>query len=74
MKCISCDKLMTDFETTRKIITNENKTEYPDLCNRCFKESGLRDLIPVMERTDLATEVDITEEVEYYYYLEGIDE
>ena len=33
MRCLSCDKALSDREATRKcLITGE----YPDLCNDCF--------------------------------------
>ena len=54
MKCKACDKLLSDFESTRKIILANGKTDYPDLCNRCFKQSGIVDVAEVIEREDLA--------------------
>lgn len=33
MKCIACDVLLNDFESTRKY---EDTNEYVDLCGKCF--------------------------------------
>ena len=33
MRCIACDKNLSDFESTRK---NETTGEYEDLCNECY--------------------------------------
>lgn len=57
MKCCACDKLLSDFETTRKIVREEGKVEYPDMCNTCFKESGIWSMLPVIERTDLVHDI-----------------
>ena len=66
MHCKACDKNMSDFESTRKIIHNDGKIEYPDLCNTCFKESGISNSINVVERSDLSHEIDISED-EFYW-------
>jgi len=57
MRCIACNKLLSDFEATRK---NESTLEYIDLCNRCF--SDVKSLIPVIERDDLDKELYIEDE------------
>lgn len=56
MRCKACDHELSDFESTRK---DEVTGQYLDLCNRCYKESGLGNIIPVTERFDLAHEVDV---------------
>lgn len=61
MRCKACNSGMSDFEATRKIVTDSGKIEYPDLCNRCFKESGLGDIFPVVERHDLSHDYDVDE-------------
>ncbi len=33
MRCICCDKRLSDFESTRK---NINTGEYLDMCNKCY--------------------------------------
>jgi hypothetical protein len=53
MRCTACDKNLNDFEATRKIINEEGKVHYPDLCNTCFKESGIGNYSNVVERQDL---------------------
>jgi len=53
MRCLSCDKILNDYESTRK----SNMTgEYIDLCNHCY--STIKDQIYTKERIDLLTESD----------------
>lgn len=52
---------MSDFEATRKIVVDSGKVEYPDLCNSCFKASGLADIFPVVERHDLPHDHEVDE-------------
>lgn len=47
MRCIACDKNLTDFESTRK---NHKTGEFLDLCNICFNHVNLSD---IEEREDL---------------------
>mgnify|MGYP000264140093 CR=1 FL=1 len=47
MRCIACDKNLTDFESTRK---NHKTGEFLDLCNTCFNHVNLSD---IDEREDL---------------------
>ena len=61
-RCIACDKKLSAFESTRKTINELGNFRYLDLCNACFKESGLSKEIPVIERTDLPRDIDIDEE------------
>jgi len=51
--CYACDRNMTDFESTRKIVREDGSVYYPDLCNECFSASGLSDVSDVVERQDL---------------------
>jgi hypothetical protein len=60
--CIACDKNLSDFEATRKIIHDDGKIEYPDLCNKCFKESELEGQVTIVERSDLSHEIDISDD------------
>lgn len=62
-RCVACNKNLTDYESTRKIIHDDGKVTYPDLCNHCFSNSDLKDNNQVVERSDLATETDISDEV-----------
>jgi hypothetical protein len=53
-RCVACDCNLRDFETTRKVVHTDNSVYYPDLCNRCYKESDLSKYATVVERYDLA--------------------
>ena len=59
MHCRACDTLLSDFESTRR---NANTFEFVDLCNSCFKE--VKHIIPVIERKDLITSVDIDDNLD----------
>jgi hypothetical protein len=48
MHCLACDRILTDFEATRKSSTTD---EFIDLCNKCFKT--ISDDVKVSERDDL---------------------
>lgn len=50
MRCKACNKLLTDFETTRKY----SDGSYVDMCNHCFKSSDYSGI--VIERGDLNTD------------------
>ena len=64
MRCTACDRNLSDFESTRK---DETTGEYLDLCNKCYKESGIANIVPVTERFDLAHEDDVDlEDVDSY--------
>jgi hypothetical protein len=56
MHCTACDRNLSDFESTRK---DENTGQYLDLCNTCYKASGIGNVVPVAERFDLAHEDDV---------------
>lgn len=49
MRCLSCNKILSDFESTRKYRYTH---QFVDLCNLCFNLSGLK-YSEVTERTDL---------------------
>jgi len=53
MRCLSCDKNLTDFESTRKYVSTGG---FVDLCNWCF--GSVSDQITVLERADLAHDED----------------
>jgi hypothetical protein len=54
MRCIACDKALTDYEATRRsAFTNE----YTDLCNNCF--ASISEDLHTIERTDLAHDDDM---------------
>ncbi len=52
-RCRSCDKILNDYEMTRKSAVTG---EYFDLCNGCF--STIKDQVYSKERADLLTESD----------------
>lgn len=52
MKCLACDKILTDYEATRKF---SGSKEFVDLCNHCFY-SGVNDDTSTTEREDLTEE------------------
>ena len=51
MRCIPCDKNLSDFESTRK---NETTGEYEDLCNECY--SSIQNNISESEEDTLTAE------------------
>jgi hypothetical protein len=53
MRCIQCNELLTDFESTRQ---DKITGEYLDLCNACFKP--ISSSIKVKERYDLLRKKD----------------
>lgn len=60
MRCKACDKMLSDYESTRRSIDSD---EFIDLCNTCY--SSIRNDIQVSERFDLLdvqSEVDNSEE------------
>lgn len=48
MRCICCDKMLNDFESTRKSVTTG---DYFDMCNKCY--STIKDDVNAEERYDL---------------------
>lgn len=48
MRCTCCDRLLNDFESTRK---SKSTGEYLDMCNRCY--SLVQADVQVEEREDL---------------------
>jgi len=61
MRCLSCDKNLTDFEATRKSAFTD---EFIDLCNHCF--ASVSDDLQTIERADLAHEDDYSDENDSY--------
>jgi len=53
MRCISCDKLLTDFESTRRSIQSN---DFIELCNDCFYYAS--DDNATLSREDLRSEHD----------------
>lgn len=44
MRCLSCDRKLNDYESTRKYASSG---DFVDLCNRCFSE--IADDVPDLE-------------------------
>lgn len=59
-RCVACDCNLSDYESTRKIEEPDGKIVYPDLCNKCFKSSGLEKISNVFDRDDLIHIEDIS--------------
>ena len=61
MKCLSCDCILTDFESTRKSFRTG---EYLDLCDNCIVD--IKEDLEVVEQEDLRTQFPIEIELENY--------
>ena len=69
MRCLSCDKILNDYESTRKSAVTG---EYIDLCNHCY--STIKDQVYSKERIDLLTESDSYETDSDYFDNSGLDD
>jgi hypothetical protein len=54
MHCTACDKLLTDYEATRK---DAHTFKFIDLCKTCFED--IKPFVAVLDRKDLITEQDL---------------
>lgn len=54
MRCLGCNKELTDFEATRRYTDSE---EFVDMCNDCFSHTGIK----AVERHDLMSISDVVE-------------
>jgi hypothetical protein len=54
MRCQSCNKLLTAYESTLK---NAMTYKYFDLCKTCFED--IKPFVAVIDRKDLITEQDL---------------
>lgn len=59
MRCLSCGKPLSNYESTRKY---KDTNVYIDLCSHCFNGSDLA-YMPVTDRPELANTEDFIEEV-----------
>jgi hypothetical protein len=59
MHCVNCDRLLSDFEATRKHAVT---FKFLDLCKVCFED--VKTLIPTIDRRELMTEQDFDTEPE----------
>ncbi len=58
MRCLACNKLLNDYEATRKY---ESTGEFVDLCNGCFGESDVK-YLPTLDRPDLQEYEDVNDD------------
>lgn len=56
MHCSCCDRLLTEFESTRR---NANTFQFIDLCKVCFED--VKAFVPTIDRKDLISEADLDE-------------
>jgi hypothetical protein len=54
MHCTACDRLLTEFESTRR---NAHTFQFIDLCKVCFED--VKPFVPTIDRKDLITEQDL---------------
>lgn len=52
MRCLGCNKELTDFEATRRYADSQ---EFIDLCNDCFRHTEIK----AVERHDLMSISDV---------------
>ena len=76
MHCTSCNKLLTDYESTRK---NAVTGKYFDLCKVCFED--IKPFVKVIDRKDLISEADLDDDdmedpddLDTQDYVEDIDD
>lgn len=60
MRCLSCNKILSDFESTRK---SANTGEYLDLCNTCF--SDIQYDVDAIVREDLREDEQVSEDDDF---------
>jgi hypothetical protein len=53
MRCISCDAVLNEFESTRRAVSSN---DFLDMCSRCF--SDIDEDVEVIDRLDLKHESD----------------
>lgn len=56
MKCVCCNRLLSDFEATRR---SGSTGEYLDTCNRCWSDIDPEGEMLTIDRKDLQHESDI---------------
>ena len=70
MRCLACNRALSDFESTRRhALTNA----FLDLCNGCFDEVSEDADIPVITRGDLECCEDTTSDLDNLYSIEYND-
>jgi hypothetical protein len=61
MRCVCCDKLLTDFECSRKSIHTK---EYLDMCTECYRH--IKDDVTVIENQDMLHIQDVVDIEDMY--------
>lgn len=56
MRCLACDRSLTDYEATRKHAVTGS---FIDLCQQCFKAVQADSHLPTKDRKDLISSDDI---------------
>jgi len=54
MKCLACDKVLSEFESTRRSLMSG---DFMDLCNKCY--SNIEEDAPALSREELGSLVDL---------------
>lgn len=70
MRCIACNRALSDFESTRRHAMTD---EFLDLCNTCFDDVCQDEDIPVRTRGDLECSEDTTDPIDNPYSIEYND-
>ena len=72
MRCSSCNRSLTDSESTRRLVSTG---EFLDMCNKCYKD--IEDIVPTYNRDDVeegdveTSDDDFIEEQDYDEYDDG---
>jgi hypothetical protein len=61
MRCLACDRSLTDYEATRKHAVTGT---FIDLCQQCFKTVQADSHLPTKDRKDLISSDDIDDSAE----------
>lgn len=60
MRCTACNRMLNDYEATRK---HALTGEYLDLCQQCFMSVTEATPLQVRDRKDLLVQEDVTQEL-----------
>ena len=71
MRCLACDRALTDYEATRKHAVTGT---FIDLCQQCFKTVQADAHLPTKDRKDLISSDDIDDGLEENDDKDPIDE
>jgi hypothetical protein len=62
MRCECCNRVLSDFEATRKIKSESKTPVYADMCNKCA--SSIEDSVRFVGRPDLDPNMVADEDLE----------